>query len=215
MLRLYIAEGIPFVFRKAPMLYQLSREWLSLELSISPRDITLIGSARTGFSMSPPPKFGKEFSPKSDLDFSVISECWFEKLLANFQSWSRDYDDGKVVPANNKQKQYWDENIGSSVPHQLDKGFVDPHLISTLPRYSDVVKLLDARFRLESKLKASACCPPMKDVSIRVYKDFDHFVSHMDFNLALVSEKLKSLSSKGPSVSDRIQCGGGQQLSPP
>ena len=75
-----IVNNTPFVFKDIPLLYEQIIQYLSDLLSIESGSIKLIGSAKTGFSVSPSPNYGKIFSEKSDLDFTIINEVVFEKL---------------------------------------------------------------------------------------------------------------------------------------
>ena len=204
-LRLWMAEGTPYAFRDSPMLYQVSREWLASELGISPRNVTVIGSGRMGFSLAPHPDFGRLFSEESDLDYSIISDTWFDRLREDFRNWSRDYDAEEVHPRNKREERFWEQNINSGVPNGIDRGFIDPYLLSTLPRYNSAVRIMDLRFRLHEKLKASPSAPRVQKVSLRIYKDFQSFVSQLAFNLAILSAHLTA-AARTADPSDRTQC---------
>lgn len=101
LMRLWLSEGIPFAFRDFPGLYEVVRGWLGSRLSVHPKTITLIGSARIGYSLAPHPAFGRTFSAKSDLDFAVVSEPLFLNLSAAFAKWKYDASTGNVRPTNN------------------------------------------------------------------------------------------------------------------
>jgi hypothetical protein len=66
------------------MLYEAVREWMSVRLQVHPKNVTLIGSARIGFSMCPRPNYGRQFGANSDLDFSVVDERLFSEVVANY-----------------------------------------------------------------------------------------------------------------------------------
>src|SRR5258706_3977810 len=63
----WITEGIPYAFRKTPLLYEVVRSWLALSIGLHPKEITLIGSGRLGYSTDPD-HFGRAFGKHSDLD---------------------------------------------------------------------------------------------------------------------------------------------------
>ena len=51
--RLWVSEGIPFAFRECPALYEVARAWLAEQLGLDSREISLRGSGRLGYSLSP------------------------------------------------------------------------------------------------------------------------------------------------------------------
>jgi hypothetical protein len=73
-LRLWFTEGIPFAFKSRPMIYEAMREWTALRLQVDPKFVTLIGSARVGYSTSPTPKYGRVSGEASDLDLSAVGQ---------------------------------------------------------------------------------------------------------------------------------------------
>ena len=75
-----IIKNIPYLFRDKPLLFEQIIQYLSDSLDIEGESIKLIGSAKTGFSVSPPPCYGKKFSDKSDLDFTIINNTLFDSF---------------------------------------------------------------------------------------------------------------------------------------
>ena len=51
--RLWITEGVPWLFLGHAAIYEEMRQWLGECLKVSPKLINMTGSARTGFSMNP------------------------------------------------------------------------------------------------------------------------------------------------------------------
>jgi hypothetical protein len=77
---LWLAEGVPFAFLDYPGAFQAAREVLAHDLKVSFRDVSLVGSARIGYSLNPE-KFGNAFQPGvSDIDLFVVNEKLFDKL---------------------------------------------------------------------------------------------------------------------------------------
>src|SRR4029077_2344964 len=111
LVRLWLSEGIPFAFREFPGLYEVVRGWLGSKLGIHPKTITLIGSARIGYSLAPHPAFGRAFSAKSDLDFAVVSESLFSTLSASVTKWRNDVGVGTVKPRNSREQSFWSDNL--------------------------------------------------------------------------------------------------------
>jgi hypothetical protein len=128
LLRLWVSEGIPFAFSGAPMLYESIRGWLASRLEIHPKTITLIGSARLGYSLAPSPKYGRPFGETSDLDFSAITPDLFTQLAADFERWQADLTAGTVHPRSSIEENYWKEN-GQRLPKNIANGFIDPNKI--------------------------------------------------------------------------------------
>lgn len=106
-----IVNNIPFVFKDIPLLYEQIIQYLSDLLNIESGCIKLIGSAKTGFSVSPFPDYGKLFSDNSDLDFTIISETLFNQLCREYVSWRDAYSHNTISPKTDTEKKYWDCNV--------------------------------------------------------------------------------------------------------
>lgn len=119
--RLWLSEGIPFAFRQNPALYEQIRSWLASRLSIDPKEITIIGSARLGQSLSGE-RFGAPFSERSDLDFTTVSASLFERLASEFNGWAFAYESLSITPNNEREKHFWDDNLTRG-PDILHRGF--------------------------------------------------------------------------------------------
>lgn len=81
---LWLSEGIPYYFKSQPAAYEGMRMWLSRKLHIHAKEITIIGSGRQGFSLSPDKNLGRPFRKDSDLDLSVVSSSLFRKTKKVF-----------------------------------------------------------------------------------------------------------------------------------
>ncbi len=108
--RLWLSEGIPFCFKSQPAIYEGLRFWLSRQLEIQAKEITIIGSGRQGYCLSPDENLGRAFGEHSDMDLSVVSQSLFERLKITFNKWHADYTRGDVLPRNEKEKEYWEDN---------------------------------------------------------------------------------------------------------
>ena len=129
LVRLWLSEGIPYAFRDCPAIYESVRTWLSVHLGVHAKEITIVGSARTGASLAPA-KLGKRFSTKSDLDLVIVSEVLFEKLREEFCQWSLAFETGGVAADNATEEAFWRDNI-KRVPKNILAGFVDPNTFRT------------------------------------------------------------------------------------
>ena len=104
--RLWLAEGPPSAFQQCPAIYEDLRGWLSARLGVHAKEITLVGSARIGYSMAPT-EFGKPFGEHSDLDLAIISAQLFERLTTDFRLFSGEYRAGAVTPRSDNERTLW------------------------------------------------------------------------------------------------------------
>ena len=182
LLRLWASEGIPFAFRKTPLLYEAIRHWLGARLSIHPKLITVIGSVRLGYSLAPLPDFGRPLSAASDLDLSIVTDTVFGHLRNDLDKWKGDMKSGTVHPRNKTEARFWPENL-EKLPKNIFKGFVDPYKIPTLPAYGTVRYLRQTEWILGKKMGVTPEAPPVSGVSIRVYRDWQSFLNQLDRSL--------------------------------
>ena len=191
--RLWLSEGIPFAFRSRPSIYEALRIWLARSLDVQAKEITIVGSARQGFSLSPDKNVGRAFGPQSDLDMTVISLILLQRLSDAFWRWDQDYTQMVVHPRHDHEKVLWDENR-HNCPIALKHGFIDPHKIPTWARYPEAKAVMDALWRIHEKLKVTPQAPNVRKVSLRVYRDWDSFVRQMAINLEAVGRIAKPVS---------------------
>ena len=104
--RLWITEGIPFAFQGNPSIYEEMRGWLSHRLSVHPKEITLVGSARIGYSLASPPELGRPFGKHSDLDLCIVSATLFKQFEEAVEQFRGDYQAGKVLPLSDTERQF-------------------------------------------------------------------------------------------------------------
>src|SRR5258706_15741350 len=109
-LRLWVSDGIPFAFRHVPLLYEAMRSYISRRLLVPPKVITMIGSARVGYSLSPLPDFGKAFGNHSNLDLSLVNEDVFQRLEADFHTWKTDWESEGRKPGKKRKSAICQEN---------------------------------------------------------------------------------------------------------
>jgi len=75
--KVFLLEGVPFVFSSKPMKYLIFREQVADRFEIGYQDVCIVGSAKLGFSPSPY-KCGKPFEETSDVDVVIISSEMFD-----------------------------------------------------------------------------------------------------------------------------------------
>lgn len=124
--RLWLSEGIPHCFKARPGLYESLRGWLGYRLGVDPKEITLVGSGRLGFCLSPGPDLCRPFGEHSDLDLTVVSALMFKRMETTFTRWHADYAGGQVSPRNERERFFWEDNR-KRVPSGLARGFIDPY----------------------------------------------------------------------------------------
>jgi hypothetical protein len=177
-LRQWVAEGIPFAFRECPLVYECLRSWMGYRLRVEPRNVTVIGSARLGCSLSRGLKFGEPYGDQSDLDFAIISNRLFANVVADFQLW-------KSKIQRNQEKfdnKYGPENL-DRLPANIERGFIDPYKIDYRPYLEHVALVTNTQSYGKQRLQSTEGAPTVRKLSIRVYADFDSFFRQMRLNL--------------------------------
>lgn len=180
--RLWLSEGIPFAFKDRPALYESVRSWLGYRLSVDPKDVHLTGSARIGQSLAPH-KLGKEFGKHSDLDIFVVSFPLFERMSADFVSWSFDFESDGCLPKNDREKSFWLENLQRG-PRNLNRGFIDSGIVPNIERYKIITNIAQSMWLLKSKLDITEEAPAIQGASIRCYKDWGSYVRQVALSLS-------------------------------
>ena len=175
-----IINNLPFVFKDIPLLYEQILQYLSSTLNIEPECIKLIGSAKTGFSVSPHPDFGKPFSSKSDLDFAIIHEDIFKRLKEEYVVWKNAYTSEKIKPNNAREMMFWNENI-KRLSANINRGFLDTYKI---PNRSlcPLTKCINNSMSLIKTRLAQYHSITVSNVSVRVYKDSTCFWRQLKLN---------------------------------
>ena len=170
--RQWLSEGIPFAFKECPAVYESLRLWLARKLGIKAKEISLVGSARIGWSLAPR-KMGKPFDRESDLDLFVISQRMFLLISKDFCRWSSDYVNGRISPETKNEKVCWPDNSRRG-PELIERGFMDAKLIPTRGGY-DRHNIHNTMWELVEKLKATVTEPKIRRASIRCYDSWTSF----------------------------------------
>lgn len=181
--RLWISEGIPHAFRKQPALFEACRFWLGTKLNIDPKCITLIGSGRTGFSLSPR-KFGRAYNERSDLDFSIVSAALFERLRADAEAWLEDYREGRASVNKHSKDNY------RNIPEIIRRGFVDHWKLPVERRYETVWILDDCINKLTANLLLVPEMCRFSKMSFRVYRDWPALIRQAEINYSHTVDKI-------------------------
>lgn len=158
---LWLTEGVPYGLEK-PYIYQEIRVKIANKLSLHPKDINLIGSARIGFSYI---KEYKDFDPNtSDLDLFLVSQNYFEKIKAEAKEYT------ETLPENKKD-----------VERQINKGFINswyiPNDKSKYPTNSRINFVVTNINKYLHKSQSDYKIYPNEEwAGIRVYKSWDNAI---------------------------------------
>lgn len=107
---LFVRET-PFAFRDKRKGYEFLLNHLGKELGVSADSVTLVGSGRIGFSLSPF-KFGVPFSKRSDLDIAIVDSrlfdtAWLDMVGLGSNFGRLDQDVQKWVNEHRINNVYW------------------------------------------------------------------------------------------------------------
>lgn len=178
--RLYFTEGIPYAFLKNPVLYEKIREWLSKHIEINPKNITITGSARIGYTLNPNKEQGKIFSNSSDLDFIIVDEILFNKLEIDFirflESFNRNAD--SYIEVNETLL----NNI-LEIERNIPNGFIDHWKIPNRKEFKDTNQLYSILHHLLERMKATKDSLNPSKATVRVYKDWNSCIDRISLNL--------------------------------
>lgn len=180
--RLWLTEGTPFLFLNSPGAYEEVRRWLGVRLEVCPKEITVVGSARIGYSLAGGPYFGRALSEISDLDLAIVSRRLFESLAETFSNWKSDYSKGVVPPRSEKERFLWDQNLDFG-ERNLPLGFFDVNKIPTFDQYPLIQRVQNTMWALCEKLKVTPKVPLPRRASVRVYATWRDLVARVSFNL--------------------------------
>ncbi|MCX6290904.1 MAG: hypothetical protein NT126_03990 [Bacteroidetes bacterium] len=189
-LRHYIVNNSPFLFQNHPILFEQLTQYLADKLEINPCEIKLIGSAKTGFSISAPPDYGKPFTKDSDLDFSIINDNIFNSLQEEFNSWADQYKNGIILPKNETEEFYWNKHLVEVPNYQLKNGMVDTYKIPNYTQFEFAQKINQSLFLIKKNLEKYHSIE-IKGASARVYSSWGSFTKQIKTNTESVLAKLK------------------------
>lgn len=187
--RQWLSEGIPFAFKECPAVYESLRFWLAPKLGVMAKEISLVGSARIGWSLAPR-KMGKPFDRESDLDLFVISQRLFLLISKDFCRWSSDYVNGRISPENKNEEVYWRDNNGRGCG-LIERGFMDAKLIPTRGGY-DRHNIHNTMWELVEKLKTTVTEPKIRRASLRCYDSWTSFEDQISRTLKNVAQSRMS-----------------------
>ena len=179
--RLWLSEGIPYAFKDCPAVYEAMRSWLSNNLDVCAKSLSLVGSARIGTSLAPG-KSGNVFRNRSDLDLVAVCPSLFHELRTEFCQWSRAYEDGRIESRNAREERFWNDN--SKRGHRLiQRGFIDKKMIPNLDLFPKSKLVGDVMALLVRGLEATKDAPRPSSASLRCYISWDAFIRQISLSL--------------------------------
>lgn len=184
-IRLWMTEGIPYAFKSHPLLFEEIRNYIAQSLKVDSKEISLVGSARIGYSLSKK-EWGRPFNSNSDFDFIIISDTLYSNIVKEFQNWVSDIEKGIVLPNNSYEMNIWLSNI-KHLDQQIPKGFIQTKFIPNNVNYKTIKKCYETIWFLKKKFVITEKVPKVSDASIRVYSSWKSCVKqmHINFNTAL------------------------------
>ena len=188
LVRHFIVNNIPFAFKDKPILYEQITQYISDKLQISPTEVKLIGSAKTGFSISPLPDYGKSFGQHSDLDFSIVNEDLFNKLEDEFNDWSDQFKLNEIASHNPTEQGYWLQNLESG-PRQLNNGFIDTHYIPNREQFATTRKINNSLWLIQKYLDETHSIK-VKKASASIYRSWYSFAGRLNRNTDYVMKNV-------------------------
>ena len=82
----YLFQGPSFLFEENPQAETKLKAFLAAELGVTTDGICIVGSAKTGFSLSPD-SFPRAFRNQSDVDIAVVDAALFDRAWDAFLRW--------------------------------------------------------------------------------------------------------------------------------
>ena len=180
--RLWMTEGIPYAFKDNPMVYDLGREALARALQDDPKQVSLTGSGRIGFSLAEP-KFGKPFQLPTDLDLFIVSSTLFDRLEADSLRFIARVEARLAIPGSDRERMFWSNNV-RELPSSIDRGFIDSWRVPVFemyPAFRQVSRSLAAF--LETVNNQLETAKRFSKVGLRTYKNWDRAVGQIGGSL--------------------------------
>lgn len=179
-IRLWITEGIPYAFKDEPLIYEEIREFISKGVNVHSKEVTIVGSGRIGYSLKKK-VWGKTFTNSSDLDFTIISNELYSKLVFDFKKWVGDIESKKLKPKTENELKGWLGSI-EVVDRNIPQGFIYTKNLLPYSDYYTVRKCFGTMNKLQERLSQTKNAPKISDASIRVYSDWKSCIRQLQIN---------------------------------
>ena len=173
----HLFAGLPFSFSKTPELYDQILYELSQGLQVEKQDICIVGSARIGFSLSPP-RFGTPFDQFSDVDVVVVSADLFDPSWMNILDSPR----GRRSSFRSRTRKSLTDHRKK---HYIYQGWIYP---------DSLVDALEIGERWLTTFNGLSRIPVLSSrrISGRLYRTWDHARAYHYRGLELIQESLSA-----------------------
>jgi hypothetical protein len=180
-------EGTPYVFRDEPANFALLRQHIADGLKVSAEMITVIGSAKLGFSASPD-TFARAFTEESDIDVIVVDKPVFDRFWHTLLQWSLPLRGSKLMYNDFKWKQERMEDVYSGwfVPSEIKFDRIPYAVLEPIRRLKTS---WFNTFRSLSRYSQFAG----RDVNGRLYRSWEHATLYHVDGLRRVQKMLKRI----------------------
>ena len=181
----HLFSGVPFSFADRPDVYQRMLKALARGLGVPKEDICVVGSARIGFSLSPP-NFGAPFNKYSDIDIVVVSPSLFDP------SWVDILTSRRVPWASLRQKTR-DGMRQHQEKHHIYNGWIYPN---------SVAEALGIGERWLTTFNGLSRIPALSSVPIggRLYRSWDHVRVYHRRGLSKIRNRIVSPSEDAGAI---------------
>lgn len=194
--RIILTEGIPFAFADCPMAYEFGRQRAAEMIGVHPKQVSMTGSARIGYSLAHP-KFGRAYDPSiSDVDLFLVDHNTYEATVAEYLHFLKQVDAGELKPRHEGEASNW-ADARKTVPNNIKKGFIDQKYIPLFDRFPMSQKLGGAGVKFLKNVNSVLGKEIVKRAPFRVYRDWKAVIDQISFSLM---STLKKRIAAGPAA---------------
>jgi hypothetical protein len=182
----HILDGVPAVLSIDRDSYQSIRASFASTVGASADDITIVGSAKLGYSLTPE-TFGSPFTSQSDIDIVVVNPQIYDRLWWLLSSWSFPWRPGGWP----NEKRNWARDRLERAFH----GWIEPELFFywELGRRVTPPALRDVRVEWFNALKQLSQNAPLAghDCQARIYRSWPHAARYHEWSLNQVLSQVR------------------------
>jgi hypothetical protein len=186
--RIILTEGIPFAFADTPMAFEFGRQRAAERIGVDPKQISMTGSARIGYSLNPD-RFGRPYDPTaSDIDLLLIDQESFSSIAQEYKDFIGLFDSGELDPSTEHRRALW-EDTKRFCPANIKNGFIDQKFVPTFDRFPMSQRLGDAKYKFQVNVNSVLGKALVTRTSLRAYRDWNAAVDQIAFSLKRTLDK--------------------------